>query len=51
MKGWLEVVPQALLLVILCHWVNHPKRWLSWTRGVIFGVTMLLPVLGLLVRK
>jgi hypothetical protein len=52
MKGWLEVVPQALLLsVILCYWVNHPKKWLNWTLGAVFGITMLLPVLGLLVRK
>lgn len=52
MKGWLEVVPQALLLsVILCYWVNHPKKWLNWTLGVVFVVTMTLPVLGLLTRK
>ena len=52
MKGWLEVVPQALLLsVILCYWVNQPKKWLNWTLGVVFGVTMILPVLGLLVKK
>lgn len=52
MKGWLEVVPQALLLsAILCYWVNHPKRWLNWTLGVIFAVTMALPVLGLLAKK
>lgn len=52
MRGWLEVVPQALLLsMILCHWVNHPKKWLNWTLGVVFGITMLLPALGLLVKK
>ena len=44
MKGWLEVVPQALLLsVIVWHWVNRPQKWLDWTLGVVFGVTMLLP--------
>jgi hypothetical protein len=53
MVGWLEVVPQALLLsVILCHWVNRPeKKWLNWTLGSIFVVVMILPVLGLLTRK
>jgi uncharacterized membrane protein len=51
MTGWLEVVPQALLLsVILFYWVNHPeKRWLNWVMGVIFVVVLLLPALGLLV--
>lgn len=53
MTGWIEVVPQALLLsVILCYWVNRPeKKWLNWTLGAIFVVMMLLPVLGLLTRK
>lgn len=49
--GWLEVVPQALLLAVMLHyWVNHPeKKWLNWVLGVIFAVMMLLPALGLLV--
>jgi hypothetical protein len=49
--GWLEVIPQALLLsVILHYWVNHPdKKWLNWTLWIVFCVMMLLPVLGLLV--
>lgn len=49
--GWLEVVPQALMLsVILHYWVNHPeKKWLNWTLGIVFFVMMLLPALGLLV--
>lgn len=53
LTGWLEVVPQALLLaVLLCYWVNHPeKRWLNWVLGVIFFAMLLLPALGLLVRK
>jgi hypothetical protein len=51
LRGWLEVVTQALLLsVILVYWVNHPKkRWLNWLMGVIFVVMLLLPALGLLV--
>ena len=52
MMGWLEVIPQAFLLaVILCYWVNHPKKWLNWTLGVIFALTTALPILGLLTRK
>jgi hypothetical protein len=49
--GWLEVIPQALLLsVILHYWVNHPeKKWLNWALGIVFFVMMLLPALGLLV--
>ena len=51
MTGWLEVVPQALLLsAILFYWVNHPeKRWLNWLMGVVFVVMLLLPHMGLLV--
>ncbi|MCG3154635.1 MAG: hypothetical protein DKINENOH_01229 [bacterium] len=51
--GWLEVVPQALLLsVILFHWVNHPeKKWLNWVMGAVFFVMILMPVAGLLLRQ
>ena len=53
LRGWLEVVPQALLLsALLCYWVNHPeKKWLNWLLGIVFFIMMALPVLGLLVRK
>jgi hypothetical protein len=52
MMGYLEVVPQAFLLsVILCYWINHPKKWLNWTLGVMFFLIMALPVLGLLTRN
>ena len=53
LRGWLEVVPQALLLsALLCYWVNHAeKKWLNWLLGVVFFVMMALPTLGLLVRK
>jgi hypothetical protein len=51
LAGWLEVVPQALLLsVILFYWVNHPeKRWLNWVMGALFIVMLILPAMGLLV--
>lgn len=53
LRGWLEVVPQALLLsALLCYWVNHPgKKWLNWLLGIAFFIMMALPVLGLLTRK
>lgn len=52
LTGWLEVVPQALLLsVILFYWANHPeKKWLNWVMGVFFFVVNLMLVAGLLVR-
>ncbi|HTY63080.1 MAG TPA: hypothetical protein VMG30_12595 [Acidobacteriota bacterium] len=38
LRGWLEIVPQALLLsALLCYWVNHPgKRWLTWLLSAVF---------------
>ena len=53
LTGWLEIVPQAILLsALLCYWVNHPeKKWLNWLLGILFFVAMTLPVLGLLARK
>jgi len=51
-KGWLEVVPQALLLsLILYYWVTRPRKWLNWTLGIVFAVVMAMPTLGLLIRK
>jgi hypothetical protein len=52
-RGWLEVVPQALLFsALLFYWVNHAeKKWLNWLLGILFFVAMALPVLGLLTRK
>jgi hypothetical protein len=49
---WEVLLQSALLSGILFHWVRHPeKRWLSWTLGVAFCATMLLPLLGLLTRR
>ncbi len=52
LRGWLEVVPQAMLLsALLCYWVNRPgKKWLDWLLGIAFFVMMAMPVMGLLVR-
>ena len=48
--GYMEVVPQALLMsAIVGYWVkNAEKKWLNWTLGVLFVITMLLPILGFL---
>ena len=52
-RGYLEVVPQALLLsVLLCYWVRSPgKRWLSWTLGGSYAICALLPLMALLVPQ
>jgi len=51
LRGWVEVVPQAVLLsALLCYWVNHhpAKKWLSWLLGSVFFIMMALSVLDLL---
>lgn len=50
LRGWLEVVPQALLFAaLLSYWVNHPqKKWLNWVLGILFFLAMTLFALGLL---
>ena len=50
LSGYLEIVPQALLLSVgLCYWVNHPeKKWLNWVMGIAFVILIILPVLGVL---
>jgi len=47
------VVLQSLLFsYILFHWIKEPqRRWLPWTLGVAFCITLLLTVLGLLTTK
>jgi uncharacterized membrane protein len=48
LRGWLEIVPQALLLsALLCYWVNHAeKKWLNWLLGTVFCLLMALCVVG-----
>jgi hypothetical protein len=48
---YLEVILQSFLLAgLLYYWVNHPeKKWLSWVLGVVFGIILILPILGLVV--
>jgi hypothetical protein len=49
LRGWLEIVPQALLLsALLCYWVNNPaKKWLGWVLGVAFSLLMAFFVFAL----
>lgn len=51
--GYLEIVPQALLLsVLLFYWVRHPgKTSLSWVLGAAYGICVLLTVIGLMAPR
>ena len=51
--GLWEVLLQSFLFsVVLFHWVRRPStRWLDWTLGIAFAITMILPLLGLLVTR
>lgn len=53
MRGWLEVVPQAVLFsALLCYWVNRPgAKWLNWTLGVAFFLLMGMDLMGVLMHK
>ncbi len=53
MRGYLEIVPQALMLsALLCYWVKHPgKTWLNWALGALFVLCVTFPLLGLLAPK
>lgn len=52
-RGYLEIVPQALLLsALLCYWVNHPgKKLLSWALIVLYVIGVGLPALAPLAPK
>jgi hypothetical protein len=52
-RGYLEIVPQALLLsALLFYWVRHPgKVWLNWLLGIAYAICVLLPLLALLAPK
>jgi hypothetical protein len=53
LRGYLEIVPQALLLSgLLFYWVRHPgKAWLNWVLGLAYGICVLLPVLALIAPR
>lgn len=52
LRSYIEIVTQAILLsALLCYWVNHPRRWLSWSLGVAYVICISLPVLGLVAER
>ncbi len=52
-KGYLEIVPQALLLsALLCYWVNNAgKKWITWALTALYIVCAGLPLLALVAPK
>ncbi len=52
LSGWLEVIPQAVMLSgLLYYWVSRPqKRWLTWSLAVIFLLLNALLLMGLFVK-
>lgn len=51
--GMLEVLTQSFLFsALLYYWVNHPeKRWMNWLLGTIFGVVVLMSLMGYLMAS
>lgn len=52
LRGYLEIIPQALLLsALLFFWVRHPgKKWLAWSLGLPYALCVVLPLLGMLAQ-
>lgn len=48
--GLIEILVQSLLLSLLTvYWVKHSKiKWLNWSLIIIFVITLLLPVMGII---
>jgi hypothetical protein len=48
--GMLEIWTQSFLFsLLLYYWVNRPeKRWLNWLLGVLFGLVVLMSLMGYL---
>ena len=46
--GMLEILTQSFLFsALLYYWVNHPeKRWLNWSLGILFGLVVLMSLMG-----
>lgn len=53
MRGWLEVVPQAVLLsALLVYWVRNPgRKWMGWSLGAAYAIAVGLPLLSLAAPK
>jgi hypothetical protein len=47
-SGYLEIVPQAFLLAVgLFYWIKFPeKKWLNRLLGLLFILSIIFPVLG-----
>jgi hypothetical protein len=48
--GMVEILTQSFLFSgLLYYWVNHPeKRWLNWLLGILFGLVLLMSLMGYL---
>jgi hypothetical protein len=46
--GMLEILAQSFLFsTLLYYWVNHPeKRWINWLLGILFGLVILMSLMG-----
>lgn len=53
MRGYLEIVPQALLLsALLFYWVRHPRKlWVTVAATTLWAICVILPVLSLFAPK
>jgi hypothetical protein len=51
--GLIEILTQSFLLsVINFYWINNSSLiWLNWTIGTLFLLSILLPALGLIMKK
>jgi hypothetical protein len=51
--GLLEILTQSFLFsALLYYWVNHPeKRGLNWLLGILFGLVVLMSLMGYLVAS
>jgi hypothetical protein len=52
LRGWIEVVPQAIsLAILLWYWVRHAeKRWLNWLFGASFLIVIALDTMGVVMQ-
>ena len=48
--GLLEILTQSFLFsALLYYWVNNPdKRWMNWLLGMVFGLVVLMSIMGYL---
>jgi len=53
LTGLPEVLIQSFLFSFALHyWVNHPvRKWMNWTLYILFVLTLMFPLLGLLAGR